>query len=223
MNKILITLVIICAILYLPIVGWHKETADGEHTGYITSVERTGIFFKTFRAYLKTDPQSSQEDAYCVVDPQVYAQLEQLSEQKVQVTVSYFSWLISGMENCGGEDAVIFYVIPTQDISQREATAKAVVEAYEANDAVRQKEVADLKVYITKTKGREATFSEIEQALEATGKISASTQNSDLQNCLNKVNKDDPLGILSTNTNEEASRQDCINKYSTNSKNPLDI
>ena len=171
MKKLIIAIIILGAVLYLPIFGWHKETADGEHTGYITSVERTGVFFKTFRAYLKTDPQRSQEDAYCVVDPQVYSQLEQLSEQKVQVTVSYFSWLISGMKNCGGENAVIFYVIPTQDIGQRESNAEAVISAYEANDSAKQKEVADMKDSITKIKGREATFSEIEQLLQATGKI----------------------------------------------------
>lgn len=171
MKKLIIAIIILGAVLYLPIFGWHKETADGEHTGYITSVERTGLFFKTFRAYLKTDPQSSQEDAYCVVDPQVYSQLEQLSEQKTQVTISYFSWFVSGIKNCGGENAVIFYVIPTQDISQRESSAEAVITAYEANDSAKQKEVADLKDYITKMKGREATFSEIVQALQAIGKI----------------------------------------------------
>ena len=171
MKKLIIALVVIGVIVYLPIFGYHKETADGEHTGYITSVERTGLFFKTFRAYLKTDPQSSQEDAYCVVDPQVYSQLEKLAEQKTQVTVSYLSWFISGMKSCGGEKAVIFYVISTQDISQRESNAEAVISAYEANDPAKQKEVTDLKDYITKMKGREATFSEIEEALQAIGKI----------------------------------------------------
>ena len=171
MKKLIIALVIIGVIAYLPIFGWHKETADGEHTGYITSVERTGILFKTFRVYLKTDPQSSQEDSYCVVDPAVYSQLEKLSEQKTQVTVSYFSWLVSGIKNCGGENAVIFYVIPTADVAQRERNAEAVITAYEANDSTKQKEVSDLKDSIRKIKGRDATFSEIEQALQAIGKI----------------------------------------------------
>jgi hypothetical protein len=171
MKKLIIALVVIGVIAYLPIFGWHKETADGEHTGYITSVERTGLFFKTFRVYLKTDPQSSQEDSYCVVDPKIYSQLEQLSAQKTQVTVSYFSWFVSGIKNCEGEKAVIFYVIPTQDISQRESSSEAVITAYEATDSAKQKEVADLKDYITKMKGREATFSEIVQALQAIGKI----------------------------------------------------
>src|ERR1700692_2816547 len=118
LKSLIIVLIVAYLILYLPIFGWHHETGDGEHTGYISAVERTGIFFKTFRVYLKTDPQSSQEDSYCVVDPKVYSQLEQLSEQKVQVTVSYLSWLVSGIKNCGGENAVVFYVIPTGDIAQ---------------------------------------------------------------------------------------------------------
>jgi hypothetical protein len=171
MKKLIIAIIILGAILYLPIFGWHKETADGEHTGYITSVERTGLFFKTFRVYLKTDPQSSQEDSYCVVDPNIYSQLERFSQQKTQVTVSYFSWIISGIKNCGGEDGVIFYVIPTSDIAQQEKDAEAIIMNYEANDPVKQKEVADLKDYIKGLKGREATSFEIVQGLQAIGKI----------------------------------------------------
>ena len=93
----------------------HHETANGEHTGYVTAAERTGIFFKTFRVYLKTDTQSSQEDAYCVVDPTVYAELQKLSEQRAHVTVSYVSWLVPGIKNCEGENAVIYGVKRAED------------------------------------------------------------------------------------------------------------
>jgi hypothetical protein len=169
-KKIILGSLVMLAVLYFFIFGWHKETASGEHTGYITSVERTGIFFQTFRAYLKTDSQSSQEDTYCVVDPKVYSQLVQLSEQKTQVTVSYFSWLVSGIKNCGGEDAIVFDVIPTADIAQRESEAKAFVEAYMANDSARQKEVQDIRDASNKIIGRDITFSEIEQVLQSRAK-----------------------------------------------------
>mgnify|MGYP001578806153 CR=1 FL=1 len=91
--------------------GLHYETSRGEHTGYITAVEKTGVFFKTGRAYLKTDTQSSQEDAYCVVDEKVYQQLQELSVNRKNVSVKYFSWLSLGVKNCEGEDAVIYEVI----------------------------------------------------------------------------------------------------------------
>lgn len=85
---------LVCA-LYFPVAGLHHETANGGHKGYVTAAERTGIFFKIFRVYLKTDTQSSQEDAYCVVDPTVYAELQKLSEQRAHVTVSYLSWQVA--------------------------------------------------------------------------------------------------------------------------------
>lgn len=44
---------------------------SGQHTGYVSSVEQSGIIWKTWTAYIKTDPQSSQEDAYCVTDSYV--------------------------------------------------------------------------------------------------------------------------------------------------------
>jgi len=30
----------------LPANGWHRETGRGEHVGYVTAVEKVGIFFK---------------------------------------------------------------------------------------------------------------------------------------------------------------------------------
>ncbi len=110
MNKSfgsVIGLLILGAILYVPFFGWHYSTGSGEHTGFVTAVEHNGVVFKTGRVYVKTDPQSSQEDSYCVVDPKVYEQLRSFSEAKSSVTVEYDSWLVSGLKNCGGESAVI--------------------------------------------------------------------------------------------------------------------
>ena len=87
--------------------GWHIKTASGEHTGYVTAVETTGVFWKTGTAYIKTDPQSSQEDAYCIQSPQVYNQLEQYSESRAKVTVDYVDYLSKGIAHCNGEEAMI--------------------------------------------------------------------------------------------------------------------
>lgn len=147
------------------IAGWQKEISDGEHTGYITSVERTGLFYKTFKIHLKTDLQSSQEDTYCVVDPKIYSQLEQFSEQKTSVTISYFSWLMPSIKSCGWEKAVAFYAIRTQDIAKQEEDAKAAILLYEKDNPTNQKNVLDTTNAIREIKGRDATFFEVTQAL----------------------------------------------------------
>ena len=104
-------------ILWLPLsiiptvlIGFHHETGRGEHVGYITSVQKQGVFFKTGRAYLKTDTQSSQEDAYCVIDDKVYDALWEKAKTKEHVSVKYFRWFSSGISNCGGEGDVIYEV-----------------------------------------------------------------------------------------------------------------
>lgn len=87
--------------------GWHYELGQGQHTGYITAVVRSGIFWKTDTVYVKTDTQSSQEDDYCVIDPAVYAQLATLSQQKAHVTVSFTHYIMTGLSECGVSNEVI--------------------------------------------------------------------------------------------------------------------
>lgn len=99
-------------VFIMPFVGWHYETGRGEHTGYITAVERHGLIFKTNTVYLKTDTQSSQEDAYCVIDDEVYAQLQKLSTEKTHVNAYFFSWAVAGVTNCNGEGDIIYKVEP---------------------------------------------------------------------------------------------------------------
>ena len=105
-------------VIYVPLFGFHYETGRGEHTGYITAVEKGGIFFKTGTVYLKTDTQSSQEDNYCVIDPEVYAQLQKFGEKRTHVNAYHFSWFSSGIANCAGEGAIIYKVTELADVSQ---------------------------------------------------------------------------------------------------------
>lgn len=90
------------------ITGWHLETGRGEHTGYVTAVQKQGIIYKTGRAYVKTDIQSSQEDLYCIVDEEVYTRLQEVSKTKKQVSLKYFSWFSAGVKNCENEGDVIY-------------------------------------------------------------------------------------------------------------------
>lgn len=98
--------------LWVPLFGFNYETARGEHTGYVTAVERSGIFFKTGTAYLKTDTQSSQEDSYCFIDKEVESQLQQHSLKKTHVNVYFYSLLSAGIANCAGEGAIIYRIEP---------------------------------------------------------------------------------------------------------------
>jgi hypothetical protein len=95
--------------------GWHYQTGAGDHTGYITAAETTGIFFKTNTVYLKTNTTSTQEDAYCVIDSAVFAQLQQDSVNSTHVNVHYISWFAAGVHNCNGEGAIITSVTPLSD------------------------------------------------------------------------------------------------------------
>jgi hypothetical protein len=80
---------------------------SGQHTGYVSSVEQSGIIWKTWTAYIKTDPQSSQEDSYCVTDPSVVDQLKSVATQRSSVTVYYSVPLMTWKWQCGGEQSII--------------------------------------------------------------------------------------------------------------------
>lgn len=113
--KTLMTLLVILALVFIfiwwPISffinGWHHQTGQGEHTGYITAVEKSGIFWKTYTAYVKTDLSSSQEDRYCVMDEEVATYLMGLAKERKQATFSYIEYFESGLKYCAGESAII--------------------------------------------------------------------------------------------------------------------
>lgn len=110
MGKIigtLVTVFLLWLIVWVPIFGLHKNTGEGSHVGYITATERSGVFFKTMTAYVKTDTQSSQEDSYCVLDPKVYSDLEIAAESKEKVKVNFFSWFLAGISNCNAEGQIV--------------------------------------------------------------------------------------------------------------------
>lgn len=90
-----------------PFTGLHYVTGDGEHVGIVTAVERHGLVFKTWTAYVKTDAQSSQEDRYCVVDEQVVERLKNAATDGRKVKLGYMSWFSAGVTDCSGEGDVI--------------------------------------------------------------------------------------------------------------------
>ncbi len=112
--KIIITLAILIAVVpalisLLPIT-FIKTTENGQHTGIVTAVETNGVIWKTDRVYFKTDVQSSQEDAYCVIDSAVKHALEEFQINKKIVTIYYDNYMIIGYSLCKSEGAIIIGV-----------------------------------------------------------------------------------------------------------------
>ena len=112
MKKIIISvlvgvflLILIAAFVYFFAI--FQTPGSGQHTGYITAVEKSGLIFHTWTAYIKTDPQSSQEDTYCVTDRAVIAALQAYEKQRVPVTAYYASPFVLWTWQCPQKSAVI--------------------------------------------------------------------------------------------------------------------
>ncbi len=107
---VLVVLVIIGFPIFASIFGIHYETGSGNHSGYITAVQKQGLIFKTWRAYVKTDLSSSQEDTYCVENEETAKKLEVMAENKEKGTFQYKSYLASGVTLCDNEGDIIYGV-----------------------------------------------------------------------------------------------------------------
>lgn len=83
-------------------------TSKGTHRGYITAVENTGLIFKTYSVYVKTDTQSSQEDKYCVVNESILPQIRESMESKTLVNINYDNGLFVPISSCShGSESII--------------------------------------------------------------------------------------------------------------------
>lgn len=106
----LVTLVVTLGAVIIVFTGFHYETGNGKHSGYITAVQKHGVIFKTWRAYVKTDLSSSQEDIYCVETEEVAKKLEVMAENNWKGTSQYKSYIAAGVALCGGERDIIYDV-----------------------------------------------------------------------------------------------------------------
>ncbi len=100
-SFILIILIIGVFGIIVSFTGLHWKVGNGSHVGYITSVDTSGLIFKTNAIYLKTDTQSSQENAYCVTDTEIFNQLKSFSETHSHVEVKYIEYFSNGIATCG--------------------------------------------------------------------------------------------------------------------------
>ncbi len=95
------------SLIYVGTWGIHWNAGSGSQTGYVSATEVEGTFIKTNRAYIKPTLESTQEDVYCVIDPDVYDQLKLAEIQKRSVHVKHYSFFEAGAVYCNGEDAII--------------------------------------------------------------------------------------------------------------------
>jgi len=97
---------IIAVIILFCTANFHIPNS-GQHTGYVSSVEQSGIIWKTWTAYIKTDPQSSQEDTYCVTDTNTVTALQSAATERSLVTVYYSVPMLTWKWQCGSEQSII--------------------------------------------------------------------------------------------------------------------
>jgi len=112
--KYIITVIVLflgwCLFWNLPINGFHYETGTGSQVGFVSAVEKNGLFWKTGRVFIKPTLESTQEDVYCVSNQEVYSKLEVFSREKTNVKVSHVTYFANGLKNCNGGESVVFNV-----------------------------------------------------------------------------------------------------------------
>ena len=96
--KIIVSMMILLILLSS---GCIETTINGKHSGQITAIDKTGILWKTYDVYVKSDISSSQEDLYCVEDSSLIPKLEKLSKERKQVTLLYRNEFIIAPWRCG--------------------------------------------------------------------------------------------------------------------------
>lgn len=69
----------------------YNDTQSGNHTGYVTAVDKGGVIVQNYRVYFKSDTTSSQEDLYCAYgsNEELGKKLNEARKNKTKVTISY--------------------------------------------------------------------------------------------------------------------------------------
>lgn len=114
MNKNKGTSMFYVLVVVLFLVGWGLAfngighvTGTGTQKGIVTGVEASGLIWKTGRAYIKTGSDSSKEDAYCVIDKAIYAELMYAAMDSKEVVIHHQSNLVYPVTACNSEGKVI--------------------------------------------------------------------------------------------------------------------
>lgn len=85
---------------------------DGKASGYVTAVEKNGVFWKTYQVYVKSDLRSSQEDIYCVEDQAIITTLMAATESaptedSPRISFDYSRGILVAPWRCDNEQAIV--------------------------------------------------------------------------------------------------------------------
>ncbi len=93
--------------------------ANGHHTGYVTAVEvQENVTWDSDVAYFKSSTESTQEDTYCVRDPELRQRLEWYSRTRRLVTIHYQNNLVLWRWQCNGGTSIIIGVEPEEPMRE---------------------------------------------------------------------------------------------------------
>jgi hypothetical protein len=80
----------------------------GVHAGYVTSVEDLqNVTWNSTVVHFKSNPESTQEDKYCVADNNVRQALERAAQTQTRVLLHYHNDLILWRWQCNGGNSII--------------------------------------------------------------------------------------------------------------------
>lgn len=106
-SVILFIVLIIGLFLLAPFIHY-STTRGGEHTGFVTAIQRSGVIVSNYRVYFKTDNSSSQEDTYCVnrENKDLADKLRVANEKSEKITIQYEGVRAFGLGPCEGEEII---------------------------------------------------------------------------------------------------------------------
>ena len=82
--------------------------SSGQHSGYVTAVEfNDNALWDANIVYFKSSTESTQEDSYCVNDPNLKSQLEFYSQMNQKIVIEYSNpfWFWTSL--CNGGQSII--------------------------------------------------------------------------------------------------------------------
>ena len=109
--SVLVFLIITTGVALLPFVTW-SNTGIGQHTGYVSAVDQSGVLFPNYKVYFKTDTSSSQEDVYCVHRSfkDLADSLSEMSAEHRMIQIEYKGVRGIGLGLCDNEEITSFVV-----------------------------------------------------------------------------------------------------------------
>lgn len=108
-QAIMILIALMGVFIFIPLLfPFRLGASQGSHTGYVTAVERnSNVLWPSNLVYFKTSRESTQEDAYCVNDPELQQTLSEAQRENKLVTLSYKNNFFMWKSDCNGGASIV--------------------------------------------------------------------------------------------------------------------